>query len=148
MKSKSSASKSKWGKAETSFYMLVRQTRKIHKMPYSCTFDFLVDGWRVEFKHGEPQSRASKTTPQWKFNIHRHGKLNEQCDFYVLCLAGAPYSAKPIYLLYRAPVGTTTIRISMTTLMNGDSDHVKEFDEFLVGKYGIGPYMDREALKP
>jgi hypothetical protein len=136
-----------WCKEIERFYQTTYLHRKIHKMPYHCTFDFLIDGWRIEFKWSKPHSEADASTMYWEFNLMRHGKLPEFCDFYIFCLADVPYSRRPVYLLNKSPLKVPSVRVSTTMLLNGESAKAQDFDKFMAGDYGIGPYLDPEAIK-
>lgn len=85
----------------------------VSQTPYGCPFDLLVNGWQCEVKHATPSEEG-----KWKFNIHRHGELNESfVDFYIFSLDGVPFSKQSVYVLKKAPMGVKTIEMSFRTLM-------------------------------
>jgi len=62
--------------------LLIAKGATVKRMPYNAPFDILVNGTiRVEVKAGI--KRSSET---WAFNIHRHGTIDERCDWYVCVL--------------------------------------------------------------
>jgi hypothetical protein len=102
--------------------------RKVKRMPYMSPFDLLVDGARVEVK------TATLKRQQWLFNLHRHGKLSESTDWYILRLEGVPLSKAAIHLLLRAPAGKTTIAVTLRSLLNGQSAWADDFKRFARGE--------------
>ncbi len=79
-------------------------------------------GMRVEVKS------AKLSHGFWKFNIHRHGKLNEsQVDAYILRLNGIPFSKNAIHLILPSPLRRYTINISLRSLL---TIYAKYFNEF------------------
>lgn len=108
--------------------------RNIIFMGYYAPYDFLVDGkWRIEFKYGFPQNPKGNLL-HWRFNIHRHGKLKEECDFYVFRLLDVPYSKAAINLLVRSPIGRKTFSISFRQLLSEGSEYVKDFKSLMRGE--------------
>ena len=64
--------------------LLRNKGASVERMHYTCPFDLLVNcSIRVEVKVGI--RRPSSGT--WAFNIHRHGIIKEECDWYVCVLA-------------------------------------------------------------
>lgn len=108
-------------KGEYAIAQILRAHGRTVKMQgQHCPFDLLVDRiHRIEVKTS--RARKIKGIPTWCFNIHRHGKLSERCDFYVLRLEGIPYCKYAVHLLLPAPVGRPTIAISFRSLVSGSS---------------------------
>lgn len=90
-------------------------------MPWSHPYDVLCNGVRVEIKTGRPQQGKKNC---WAVNIHRHGVLKEQCDFYVFRLES---SGKPIHLVVPAPVRRLTIVFSEAGLRKLWALHINNF---------------------
>jgi hypothetical protein len=99
-----------------------------HKSP----FDLLVDGFRAEVKCAE--MRMVEDAPSWTFNIHRHGVVSEQTDFYIFRLEHVPFSKYPIHLLYRAPLNTHVACVSFRSLLSRDAIAVVDFYRFARGE--------------
>lgn len=114
--------------------LLVRHGRKIKRMPYRCSFDFLVDGHiKVELKTAKRSRRRGFCA--WQFNLHRHGNLSEACDYYILRLENIPEcKSTAIHLLLKAPQARKTISISIRGLMNGMGQYARDFQQFSRGK--------------
>lgn len=92
-------------------------------------FDVLVDGKiRIEVK-----SASMNRHGEWKFNIHRHGVLDEsEVDFYVFRLDGIPHHPNGAHLMAKAPLGTKVFRVSIRSLLTGVHNHlVTQFYDFL-----------------
>jgi hypothetical protein len=67
---------------------------------YGSSYDLLVDGiLKLEVK-----SAGRQKDGKWCFNIHRHGKLVEVADFYILQFVGVPGQKHPIYAALKAPL--------------------------------------------
>src|SRR5262249_50773732 len=97
-------------------------------------FDLLVDNkHRVEVKCGLPS--AIDGLPTWRFNIHRHGVLNEETDFYILRLERVPYSKRPVHLLFQAPLRVKVVTVSLRSLLMFHSQGVADFYDFAHGKF-------------
>lgn len=103
-------------------------------MPYTAPFDLLIDSsLRIEVKTSQMQ--IVKGVPGWRFNIHRHGSVNEtKVDKYILRLEGVPYTKAAIHLLVDAPIVTPTIKISLRSLLDRYSPLVTAFNEFCAGR--------------
>ncbi|MCI0352845.1 MAG: hypothetical protein L0Z53_25775 [Acidobacteriales bacterium] len=109
--------------------------RKVFAAGYYDSFDLLVDGFRCEVKTAEFRNKGH--THGWTFNIHRHGKLSEQTDYYILRLQSVPYSNDAIHLLLKSPIGVSTVWISMRQLLSGlYAVAVRDFDRFARGEFG------------
>lgn len=107
--------------------------RRVRRMHRRGPYDLLVDGeFRVEVKSAEPQD--DNGSPVWKFNIHRHGKVVEETDFYILRLEKVPFTKAAIHLLLRAPLGTPTVNVSFRSLLNKRSREVADFYAFAKGQ--------------
>lgn len=85
-------------------------------LPYNYKFDSLINRKRIEIKCGKIQSYGI-----WKFNIHRHGKLDESSvDFYVIRLEDVPFVRHNwIHMVIPAPIGVSTLAIGMADLIEG-----------------------------
>lgn len=124
-------------------HFLRRHGRTCLKQKQKSPYDLLVDGWRVEVKASEFHPRAHD--PRWIFNVQRHGKVDEHCDFYVLCLTGIPYcSRKSVYLLLRAPLEVFTFSIYMRTLLTTYASAGLDFLRFARGECGRGPLFEND----
>jgi hypothetical protein len=110
--------------------------RRVKNAGYYAPFDLLVDGRvRVEIKTCEGiliQNNPNKPAYRaWMFNLHRHGKLSENTDCYILRISGIPETNTPVHLLVMAPFGKPTISISLRSLIEGDwTQNFKDFDVF------------------
>jgi hypothetical protein len=103
--------------------------RKVEVMRPNHPFDLLVDGkWKVEVKTASPGKRRKGL--QWRFEIMRHGVLNEVADFYILRLDQVPYTARAVHCLVIAPVMKTQIAISFRGLLDGDGYMAQAFQHF------------------
>ena len=113
--------------------LLVAHGRKVKLQRRREPFDMLVDGrWRVEVKAAQSQRQGTGGhQPVWKFNIHRHGKVEEtDTDLYILRLENVPFCRYAVYLLFKAPVKAPTITISFRSLLNGRGQHAQAFRHF------------------
>lgn len=117
--------------------------RRVTHMAYLSPYDLVIDGWRVEVKGA--QMRMARGAPIWTFNLHRHGKLAENCDFYVFCLLGCPYASYAIYLLYNAPMKRKVHALSFRSLLTGEGIHGLEFEKLASGELGMGPLADEQV---
>src|SRR5690349_2155050 len=118
-------------KAENAFASVCRGWGiEVQTRPYKSVYDFLLNGSvRVEFKSAFPQNKDS--LPIWKFNLHRHGVLQEACDYYVLRLEDVPYSRQGIYLLMKSPVRRLVVTITVKSLLNGQAVLASDFRAFM-----------------
>lgn len=122
--------------AEYNVYaLLLANKRSCEMQRHSAPFDLLVDGWAVEVKVAQFQLRKGK--PTWQFNIHRHGRVQERCDFYILRLEGVPYSKAAVHLLLRAPLCRPTISVTFRSLISKYSVANVDFRSFLRGDFGV-----------
>jgi|ERR1700677_587994 len=99
-----------------------------HQSPY----DLLVEGERVEVKCAD--MRMENGMPFWTFNIHRHGVMSEETDFYIFRLEHVPFSKYPIHLLFRAPLNTHVACVSFRSLLSRDAIAVVDFYRFARGE--------------
>lgn len=84
----------------------------VRKAPAHAPFDLLIRQLRIEVKCAAYNGR------RWKFNIHRHNKLNEkQVDYYILRLEKFPQSSKALYLVMKAPLKRMTIDVTIRSLL-------------------------------
>lgn len=81
-----------------------------------CKFDILMDGnIKIEVK-----SASFGNDKTWVFNIHRNNVLDEkEVDFYVFHFDGVPFSKKPIYALFKAPLNSYSMEFNMKRLIEG-----------------------------
>jgi hypothetical protein len=131
--------------AERNLYIRARQHgRKAHKMRYGFAFDLLIDDWRIEVKSAE----ISGIRKTWKFNIHRHGRVVESCDFYAFQVKGAGARTNAIWLLLKAPLRRPTVALSLAQIQNGCNRHRKLMADLLHGRLGLGttPLASLNAL--
>ena len=92
---------------------LARHGIPVHCMPSRHPFDAVANGWRLEFKSSEHNEHSKS----WSFNLHRHTKLDEsQTDFYIFQFCGKILGSS-FYLLFKAPMGSKVIRISIRSLL-------------------------------
>lgn len=90
---------------------------------YHSPFDLRCNGKRVEVKcakycHGE-----------WVFNIHRKGVLNEsEVDVYIFRLEQVPDSKAAIHLILPAPIGITTIKMTLRSLLTRYGQYFNKFE--------------------
>jgi len=107
---------------------------KVKRLPTSgpndLPYDLLVNGEkRVEVK-----VCFRRDDGNWKFNIHRHGILDESnVDVYVLRLEGVPDFKAALHLIIPAPLGSMTIAISLRSLITRFGRYYNRFD-FIGGK--------------
>lgn len=95
--------------------------------PYNSPYDALCNGKRLEIKIS--QLRNSRQGWHWKFNIHRHGKLDEsEVDAYILRLEKVPFAKRrAIHLLLQAPLNKLTISIDPIGLLTRWGKHYNDF---------------------
>ena len=99
--------------AELTFIRTARGMGAKVEHPPQWNFDFKVNGHRVEFKTARPR-QPKRGSPDWQFNLHRHGRLNEQTvDFYILCFEQIPYSQHNFYGAVKAPQYRKTLQFGM-----------------------------------
>ena len=113
--------------------------RSVIRCAYTSPYDCVIDGHRTEIKCAAPRPKPHRDGALiWTFNIHRHGVLNEkETDLYILRLEGVPYSKAAIHMLFKAPLGTPTICVSMRALLNQDfAAAVADFYSLAKGEYG------------
>jgi hypothetical protein len=112
--------------------------RSVIQCAYNNPYDLVVDGHRVEVKCAAARPDSDRPDSLiWTFNLHRHGILSEQTDLYLLRLEKVPYSKAAIHMLLKAPVGVTTLYISMRSLLNQEwAAAVADFYTFAKGTYG------------
>lgn len=102
--------------------------------PFNCPWDVTCNGKRVELK------AASFTKNFWRFNVHRHGRMNESpVDFYVFRLEAAPailLGKAAIHLVLPAPLETPTVAISPRSLLTRYAKYFNRFDLISEGYSG------------
>jgi hypothetical protein len=120
-----------WYKAQgvVRSWLLVSHNLKVIAADYYAPFDlFTPRGTRIEvkfspFRMHKGENLRNGKQPRWFFNIHRHNNLEESnVDFYVLVcqpndLTSAVGMDINIYLVVPAPIGRSTLGISMRTLL-------------------------------
>ena len=113
--------------------ILLAHGRKVEAMPYNSPFDLLVDGiWKCDVKCS---AALDKIWPTWFFNFHRHNKLNENLDAYILRLENVPGHKKAVHLLFRAPTKVKTITFTLRSLIELAAPMVGDFKDFCAGHY-------------
>lgn len=110
--------------------------RNVIRCAYGSHYDLIVDGLRVEIKCAAPHKNGPHAL-EWKFNIHRHGLLNEQeTDLYILRLEDLPFSRHAIHMLFKAPLGQYTIEVPIRGLFNQNyAAAVADFYALAKGEY-------------
>lgn len=109
---------------------------------YYSPFDLMLNGhMRAEIK-----TASLNGLGKWKFNIHRHGKLNEDTDIYILRLEKVPFSKKATHLLFWAPIGVSTLEIQPFNLMTKYWKQAADFQAFC--KAGKKHREQRKDVKP
>jgi hypothetical protein len=79
--------------------------------------DLLIDGsYFLEVKTAKPQHPNDEDI-KWAFNIHRHGKLEELCDYYLFRFEDVPGCKKPLYAAFRSPLNCLTIQFSLRKML-------------------------------
>lgn len=111
--------------------------RDVVRCAYGSPYDLMVDGLRVEVKCAAPQKDRADAL-KWKFNIHRHGVLDEkQTDLYILRIEGLPYSKAAIHMALKAPIGQFTLEVPIRGLFNQNyAAAVADFYALAKGEYG------------
>ena len=106
--------------------------RKVKRMHSLDKFDLLVDDkTRIEVKgvdcSGDPKRK-------WPVNIHRHGIVNESdVDYYIIRLCNLDIlGTYGIYLMFKAPVETSSFLISLRSLLTIHSDNAKMYRDFMM----------------
>jgi len=131
--------------------------RQVRHSPYNCPYDLLLDGsLRIEIKAANKQRKRGKKAPVWHFNIHRHGRLQENTtDWYVLCLNEIPFHVRTLYLAFRSPIQKTSLHFSLLSLMQGKAAiPAADFERLCCGEFsdpahielGVGFGPDSEAV--
>jgi hypothetical protein len=84
----------------------------------------IVDGAFVEIKIVSPSASGV-----WTVNLHRRGKLNERgVDAYVFLLQNVPGNGpQPLYVVFRAPLGRTTLKLSVRSLIRLYAAHIEDW---------------------
>lgn len=110
--------------------------RKVDRQTHVSRFDILVDGQiKIEVKSLYPV-RTERGVIRWRANIHHGGKIDESyTHFYVFCFNNVPHMRQKLYLLYKAPINSMTVGISMRRLIRDAGVRVKSFNLFCRGKY-------------
>ena len=118
---------------------LLRRGHQVQTMPYNWPYDLLVDlVVRCEVKVAGAsrlyvrRGKSLGMTRFWSFNLHRHNKLSEQVDIFLLCLPpvkilGLYWS---IWLIVPAKVlkGRKTLAISPRSLLMRWGQWVSRYD--------------------
>ena len=95
--------------------------------------DLLVDGkFKIEVKCAEAQHGKDEVV--WKFNIHRHGILNEVSDYYVFQFLGVPGSKSALYAAFKAPLGVLTLQFSLRKMIRELAPAVKLYEELIAAQ--------------
>lgn len=134
-------SREKWVAA-----ILRRAGHSVQQMNYTSWFDLLVDGkLRVEVKASE----FSAEKLNWQFNLHRHGKMGRQPDFYIFRLERVPFSCAAVHMIWPGNESRATISFSLRGLLNGKaSGQIEEFKKFVCNGNGRLLLATTVGLKP
>lgn len=99
----------------------------------SLSHDMIANDARIEAKYTTLNREG-----EWRFNIHRHGILDESgVDVYVFCLDGVP-GGNPLYLVLPAPIGSPTMVFSVHSLVKKYYPHVENWEIIRrFKKYGL-----------
>lgn len=108
--------------------------RTVKKMPYTSSYDLLVDDWRCEIKDAKPRVDGAGGK-KWFFNIHRHGELKEDCDVYIFRLEDVPGFKKSVHLLLPAPIGLKSMAFTLRSLIETAAPLVDNFKAFARGQW-------------
>lgn len=115
--------------------------RAVSLKTYNHPYDLLVDEqFRIEVKCADMQMQDD--APLWKFNIHRHGVVNERADFYVFRLEHVPFTKYAVHLLFKAPLETSVAQVSFRSLLNKDAIAVVDFYRFARGEFSPTKSLD------
>ena len=119
--------------AENEVGQLLRSYGLSVKRMFGAGGDLLV-GYKlkIEVKTASPQVRNGNF--KWAFNIHRHGKLNEQCDYYLFRFESVPGCEKPLHALYKAPLGVLTVAFQMRKMLYSLAPALQLFEDLREGK--------------
>jgi hypothetical protein len=135
-----STQQKEWYKAQLSVAAWLRgQGIHCNLAGYYDPYDILCGTQRIEVKwasffrwtqHGRKHERRG-----WRFNIHRHGSLNEtRVDLYVLrCEPGEAASilgTSSFHLVFRAPLNRKTIDITPRSLLTRYASHFNSLRYF------------------
>lgn len=101
----------------------------VHQTAYADHFDVAVAGKCVEVKVGIPRFNNRSQLTCWRFNIHRRGRLSEVgVDAYVLRLESVPGFKAAVHLIVPAPIGRTTLQITLRSLLTRWGQYYNRFD--------------------
>lgn len=106
-------------------------------------YDIWCNGHRIEVKYARPQ--RYKGIIQWRFNIHRHGKLkNENADFYLLRFLRLPGMRSTCATLVIPSPLPKMLNVSIRQLI-GNESYGKYFNDFsALSKPGPWPKPESE----
>jgi len=120
--------------AENEVGMLLRSGgKRFVKRLHGPQGDLLIDDrLKIEVKTAAPRIADGKFS--WQFNIHRHGILNEQADYYLFRFEHVPGCEKPIYAVYKGPLGVMTVNFSMRKMLYTLGPALQLFEDLKHGK--------------
>lgn len=120
--------------------ILLAHGRKVKRCAYRSPFDLLVDGkWKCDVKVSYLSTRHAPRRSDgtgmlyWLVNFHRHGKLSETCDFYIVRLEKVPGFQKAVHLLLPSPVKVLTQRYGLRSLIEKGAPFVQNFKRLCAG---------------
>jgi len=114
---------------------LARHGIATRRLPYKSAYDLeTTTGIRMEVKTASYTAFSTKKQRhqgQWKFNIHRHGLLDEwNVDYYILLLGPDPYRVLGKALLtvvIPAPLGRKVLLVTPRTLFTHWAQYINNF---------------------
>jgi hypothetical protein len=119
----------KGASAETNVMQIFRSAgHEVEKLK-QADGDFRAGDMVIEVKCAE--RRFDGGVPCWKFNIHRHGALNEHCDYYVLQFDKVPYHRNSIHAAFKAPLGKLTLDFSLRKMISELAPAVQLFRDLV-----------------
>jgi hypothetical protein len=103
-----------------------------------CGYDMTAcGGLRIEVKTARC---ANPDNPRWVVNIHRHNVVRESnVDLYVVGLHGLVGTKAAVYLLFRAPIKTQTLGLSVRSILSRYAIHAQYWRDFIESKGKILP---------
>lgn len=111
--------------------------REVKRKGYYDTFDLLIDQrWRCEVKVAYPAKNvAHHNAVRWHVNFHRHGKLKEDCDLYIIRLEEVPGFTAAVHLVMPAPLGIMAKAFTLRTLIENGAPLVENFKRICSGEW-------------
>lgn len=121
------------GEARVAAYLASFGMKVDRNIPPGSGYDMMINNaYRAEIKTARSHDPYN---PVWAINFHRHGKLDESnVDLYIIRLDGVSFMTAGIYLLFRAPVGIKTLRLTARSLLYLYSSHARMMVDFVNSK--------------